>query len=389
MKKYIVWVMCLFALLPNTLFAYTSFQENEVYIENSINENVYLAGEKVVVSGNLSEDLFAGAWDLTLRGNIQKNTIVAGGNIEVTGSVAEDLMFAGWTVEVRNTIGGDIRGIGFDITLEKSVTGDVAIAWGDITLNREVLIYGDLWLFATHVNMRGLVKWKTNITAESLNLDGILSTDAFLQLNEAKDLNLGPNAKIMGKLTYKAAERIPALEKIAIGWAVYEGISEFSSASADAESLGGLIDTSVTMGSLVVISLGGILLLYLFPNFTRKTAEIVKESPGKSFLFGLLYIILTPIIAIVLLITIVGIPLGLLAIVIYVYTIGFAKLITLVIASQWVNITWKESLSGPWKKWVVFAILALVLTFSSGIDLLLALFAYGAVILLIVRKYQK
>ena len=374
--------MCLLAMLPNTLLAFTSFEENEVHIESNINENVYLAGEKVVVSGNLSEDLFAGAWDLTISGNIQKNTIVAGGNIEVTGAVAEDLMFVGWTVEVRNSIGGDVRGIGADIILEKPIAGDVAIAGDNITLNREVLVHGDIWIFATYVNIKGLVKWKANITTENLNLDGILSADTTLHLHEIKNLKIGPNAKIMGKLTYKAAERIPELEKIAVGWAIYEGTSELYSTVGDINATG-------IIYSFLILLIWSALFLYLFPYFTRKIAKIVRETPGKSFLLGFLYVILMPIIAIILFITIIGIPLGFLAVAVYVCTIFFSKLIVLVVASQWINITWKEALSGPWKKWAIFALLALVLTFSSGIDLLLALFAYGAMILLMVRKYQK
>jgi hypothetical protein len=38
-----------------------------------------------------------------------------------------------------------------------------------------------------------------------------------MRINDIKDLHIGPNAKIMGKLTYKAQARIPELEKIAVG----------------------------------------------------------------------------------------------------------------------------------------------------------------------------
>lgn len=132
----------------------------------------------------------------------------------------------------------------------------------------------------------------------------------------------------------------------------------------------------------------GSIFLHVFPQFTRKTAEIVHKTPGKSFLFGLLYLILLPVVALLCFITVIGIPLGLLSIAIYVFGFVFAKLITLVVMSELINTVWKEKLSKSWQRWGVFTLLALLLALVSGIDFIAALFAFGAILLFIGKSYS-
>jgi hypothetical protein len=133
----------------------------------------------------------------------------------------------------------------------------------------------------------------------------------------------------------------------------------------------------------------GTLFLHVFPHFTRKTAEIVKKSPGKSFLYGLLYLVLVPVMALLCLITVIGIPLGLVLIAIYGFGFVFAKLITLVVMSELINTVWKDKISQSWQRWSVFTLLALVLTLVSGIDFIATLFAFGAILLLIGQNYSE
>ena len=152
--------------------------------------------------------------------------------------------------------------------------------------------------------------------------------------------------------------------------------------------LAGFVSGYMVYRFLFLLILGSIF-LNVFPHFTRKTAEIVQKTPGKSFLFGLLYLILLPVFALLCFITVVGIPLGLLSIAVYVFVFIFAKLITLVVMSELINTTWKHKLSQSWQRWSVFTLLALVLTLVSGIDFIAALFAFGAILLFIGKSYSQ
>ena len=82
----------------------------------------------------------------------------------------------------------------------------------------------------------------------------------------------------MGKLTYKSHERIPELEKIALGGATYTGIPEFSSKKDNTEMLFGFVSGYMVYRLLFLLILGSIF-LNVFPHFTRKTAEIVQKTP--------------------------------------------------------------------------------------------------------------
>jgi hypothetical protein len=58
----------------------------------------------------------------------------------------------------------------------------------------------------------------------------------------------------------------------------------------------------------------GLILIYIFPEFMNRLKEIVRDSPLKTGLLGLLVLIFLPILAIILLITFFGLSLSLLLI---------------------------------------------------------------------------
>jgi len=64
------------------------------------------------------------------------------------------------------------------------------------------------------------------------------------------------------------------------------------------------------MLGLVIV---GIVLVALFPTFTTGAAETLYQSPGRSAVVGIVWICVIPIAAIIAAVTIIGLPLALLA----------------------------------------------------------------------------
>ncbi len=138
--------------------------------------------------------------------------------------------------------------------------------------------------------------------------------------------------------------------------------------------------------SLVI--LGG-LLLWLFGKFFGRAATLLKEAPGKSFLYGVLYFLLMPFVIILSFITIVGIPVGLLGLMTYIFSFVFAKLVVLVVFYKLILARFAPNLAATWQKWGVFVLLALFLAVISGIDFIAVPFAFGALILTLCANYKK
>lgn len=70
----------------------------------------------------------------------------------------------------------------------------------------------------------------------------------------------------------------------------------------------------------------GMVLIYLLPKFFTEAYQSVKTKPVKSLLWGLVFLIITPIASVILMITVIGLPLafiilGLWVMMLYVATI--------------------------------------------------------------------
>lgn len=74
---------------------------------------------------------------------------------------------------------------------------------------------------------------------------------------------------------------------------------------------------------------------------------------------------------------------------IYIFSMVFAKLLTLVVFSELINTKWSPQITATWQKWGVFLLLAIALAFISGIDFIAALFAFGAIIISIGNSYSQ
>lgn len=283
---------------------------------------------------------------------------------------------------------GDIKAGGGNIALENSASGDVNIGAGSIRIIRGVTIGRDLGIAGGDVVMHANVRGKADIFAGNLDLDGTIARDVNINIENAKNVRVGPNARIEGKLTYKSSERIPELEKIAVGGATYAGVSEVSQAKNAEEAFLGFLTAYIVYRFLFLLVIGALLLI-LFPLFFGKTGAVLRASPGKSFLFGLLYFIVMPIIAILFFITVIGIPLGFLSLAIYVFSFVFAKVLTLVVFTELIANIWAEKLTASWHKWGIFLLLAILLTFVNGVDMIATFFAFGALLAVIARAFSK
>jgi hypothetical protein len=390
MKKYIIWLTLLLSLIPHSIFAYTAMSsEWQLRIENSILDNLYTAGGKINILGNVNGDLALAGGEIIIDGKIRDNAMIAGGDIKMNGIIENDLLVVGGNVKINSPVFGDIRAAGGSITLENSSSWDVMLGGWEIRIAKWVIIHKDLAIAGGSVNMDGTVKWKADIIAWTLELHGIIEKDVSLRINEITNLYIGSGAKIMGKLTYRAPERIPALENIAVGWSTYAGVTEFSDMENEQQEMSYWFFSGYLIYRLLFLLIIGWILFHSFHNFIRKTTEIVRNNPGKSFLNGFLYFVLMPIIFIICFITVIGIPIGFLLIALYVFSFVFAKVITLVILSELIIQKWQNKISEPLQKWGIFVLLAIILTLVSGIDFIATVFAFGAIITKIGNSYSK
>ncbi|MGI8803294.1 MAG: hypothetical protein ACR2KV_14205 [Solirubrobacteraceae bacterium] len=177
----------------------------------------------------------------------QDRVVISGDVLVAKGETAGDVVVIDGNITIRGAVHGDVVAIHGDVAIRGTVTGDVVTVAKRATLGRRARIGGD-------------VKWVKQRPV------------------------LAPGAVVTGKVTRfdTGSFGTPGIA-VAFGfWAV------------------------VTISFLI----GGLLLVLLFPRGADAAVRAVRASRGAVILSGVLLLILLPIVGVVLLITVVGIPLG-------------------------------------------------------------------------------
>jgi hypothetical protein len=218
--------------------------------------------------------------------------IYAGGNTDITEAVAGNLYSAGGQVTVSAPVDGKARIAGGRVEIQPSAT----IAKGAVLAGGEVIV-------------RGAVNGDLRAAGGHVTIDSRVAGDASVA---AGTLDLGPNARIGGKLTFRGEhlERDPAAE--VAGGVVrkarhdrsWEGRTLARSTTGAIFTLGLMLLAAIIAGAL--------------PGATRRMQDELHASPWLATLFGIVALICIPIAAVLVMITIIGIPLGLLALLGYV-----------------------------------------------------------------------
>lgn len=301
------------------------------------------------MDGTINGDLIAAGADIRISGTINGGLIAAAGNIIVNGKVTDDIRVAGGTVE----IGGSV--------------GDNAIVFaGNLISGKDASIGRDLTIGTGNAIIDGTVKGDINGGGGNVELTGTIRGNVTLDLDN--DFRLSPGAKIDGNLEYTSPK--PAeIAGIVNGKTMYKEkpVKESAESNITGEILG-----------YFWLLLIGILCFTLVPSVSQKISDNISANPLKNILWGFLLLIATPILAIILLITVIGIPLSLILVAVYIVEIYISR----IFVGYWIGQYILKKLS--WKSGYKVLVLALgLLVVFIGINMpILGTFVHFVIIIL-------
>jgi cytoskeletal protein CcmA (bactofilin family) len=263
-----------------------------------VNDDIYFAGSSVIVEGTINGDLVAAGGEIRVTGTINGGIMVVGGSIIVNGTVTDDIRAAGG--EVR--IGGDV--------------GDNVLTFtGKFVLEKNARIARDLTLSAGNAVIDGTVNGNINGGATDLEMSGAVKGNVTLEIDN--NIKIFPGATIGENLEYKAPHQ-GEISGIVSGKTTYKEIP------AKKGDLRSKIEGEI-IGYLWLLLIG-IVSLLLAPELTQKNSDMVAIKPLRNLLYGLLFLVITPIVVVLLLITIIGIPLSMILLVIYIIFLYISRI---------------------------------------------------------------
>ncbi len=311
--------------------------------------NVYLSGSSVRPSGPVEGDLFA-----------------AGGNVNVDQPVKGDASLTGGQVSVNSAIGDDLRAAGGQVILNGKVGGEVLLAGGRINVDTNADVQGRLRAAGGNITLAGKYAKGVKAYGGNITLAGEVNGDAYLT---GGTIEILPSAKINGNLNYTSREELkidPAQVSGAVkrtaapqewrGWEQGGHMRERSWSSRHGISFSPFLLLGLIAAAAVFI--------LVFPNATRGAQQEVGTSPWASLGLGAAMLFTLPPVAILLMITVIGIPLAfaLLALFPLLLLVGYLTT-ALYIGDRGATALKKDTASSTWMRigFVALALLALAL----------------------------
>jgi len=281
-------------IAPILVSAATFKNSNELTLSNTetYNDNSYFLTGKSNISGTFEKDLFIVSGESNFDGIVKGDFFVLGGKVNISGKVL-----------------GDLRVVGGEVTINGELENDLVVIGGKVDISPSANIKGQS-LF---------VGGETNLNAVANNPVKIISAKTFLnnQTNSdlevtTQDLIFGGGAKINKGVTYYAPKKADEQSGSVITGAVnFNPITPVQDINFVKRAVINFVSFWLIL-KFVTTLLIAFILAYIFRIFTKSVVDISLDSFGKSLALGLLAVFVTPIIIILLLVSLVASPIGIL-----------------------------------------------------------------------------
>jgi len=342
---------------------------------------------KIVVLGKdevVNKDYFAAGDSVTLSGTVNGDAYLAGGNVIVEGTINGDLLVAGGMVEIRGKVSDDVRAAGGQIVVSAQIGKNLTVAGGTVDLTDSAKIGGSLAAGSGTLSVFSPVGKDLNIGGGQATLGNTVGGGVRAGVGQ---LTLTPNAKVSGDLTYwsNAQAQIQSGAQV-LGQTTHNLPPAKAPKAEPTRILGIFTGPSLAMKILSFLwaAVIGLLFLKFFPVYTRRTVEVMIKKPWVSLGMGFLVLILTPIIFLILLITVLGIPIAFIFLVTVLIIAYLAKIFVSILIGQKILEKFGSKAGSNWALLlglVVFGIVTLIPILGPIVTLLVVFFGLGAVFL--------
>jgi hypothetical protein len=335
MKKVMSFLLVL-VLLLSSASALEIRKGEEVNIEDEINENLFAAGGEVSVDAQVNGDVMAFGGQVSLNYPVTGDAHACGGDVSVNGAVEGDLMSGGGNININGAVNDDAWIMGGNINVNGAVAGDFLAMGGNINVNGAV--GGDISITGGNIVLNGDVAGNADIEGGVVTIAGVIEGDAVIK---ADKIEFKDEALVKGNLDYKVREL--TLKEEQIEGSVSKDVLE------KRIMIPHLFKTQwMIFGSLSLLLLG-IILVLIMPGVSDRLSNTIREKPWQTLLYGLLALVITPIAAVLLLITLIGIPFAIILLILYVLAI----LVSTFFAVLYIGKLVFENLKKPYKNLVL------------------------------------
>jgi hypothetical protein len=270
--------------------------------QETIADSVIATGDTVLIEGKIEGNLYMFGRSVEIRGQVNGDVVAAGQEVRISGNVTGNVMTGAESISVSGHVGGNLYAGGRNVHVEKGGQVDLEVLAGAETVTIEGAIGRSLTAGSATAVVAGVVGRGVTFGGNKVlvRAGGRVGGDIKAEVDDRNNVQVEPGASVAGKVdvTTRPQASSPWARPGTYIW-----------------------ELAVLAGAFLV----GWLLIATVPGFF---AGAIRSVPSwASAGFGFVALIVAPIAAIVLCITLIGIPLAVGTVFLYVAGLYLAKIL--------------------------------------------------------------
>jgi len=252
-------------------------------------------------------ELWISTFQLETYGELKDNLFFAANKAELNGIAHKDV----WGISLKGVqVGGDckedVRLLTQDtIKFKGSIAGNTIAIANAIQLNKQASIQGDAIFVGENIVSKGAVGGDLSCYGMSVNVGGKISGNLHIS---SSNITLMPGIEIMGDLTYTSTKDLRLGDQVILHGKLTKSLTPVKKTDFFQAQLKRF---STQLYFLLAASLVAIPLLGFFPLFCGMSVTAIQRYRSRCFFVGLICFFALPLISVMLIFSIIGTPLGL------------------------------------------------------------------------------
>ena len=276
----------------------------DVRVTGEMTDTVFAAGETVTSDFTSKEDAFLAGQSLDVRARTSENLFVAGGKASFENPEARMAIVAGGEITFRQAKFHDLIVAGGDVTVSNSTIEDDLISGsGKLVIDRDSKVLGDATIAAGNLKFDGTASKNLMLRGGEVALNGSFQGNVDVH---AEHLRVGPNAIIQGTLAHQVRDvDIDPSAKI-VG-----GVRALEPGNGSAWPVNMFKLFAATLFGLGLLLPPALVALFM-PLVVAQGRDEIRRDMAGMIGRGFVSLILIPIVIVLLFMSVVGIPVGVL-----------------------------------------------------------------------------
>jgi hypothetical protein len=307
-------ILAILVILPIAPASAADLRSGDAVIVASgdvIDDDLYAAAGKIVINGTVNGDVLCIGETITIDGTINGSVTALGATVVIDGEITHAVRVAGGNIDIRGNIGKDIMVAGDDVDVESTAA-----------------IGRDLAFVVRKIRVDALIEDSIKGVGKTADLNSGVGGDVEIEIEK---LTIEPTANIQGNLIYVSKNEATILQGARIG-----GTTTHNMPASREPTVPRSVNVWVRVIFFLMTLVAGGLIILIAPKRAEAVAASIKRKPWLSLGWGALIFFATPIAAIITFITVIGIPVGIIGLIIYGIAIYLSQIAVGLFIGYWI-----------------------------------------------------